>query len=171
MNSKAKYFGHFCGFLAMKSRIYLNLRKKCQFVYFIIALSPLFLPFSIMKIGNTQFGLIFTLGYYLNGFEVDIWGLDLFAIFTALILVPSTIVFSSIAQFKQTIRCHSVFILDVALTAAQIPLVVFAIGKFLFQSTPLFYAVTSPVLGIRSLVIFGLEIAEFYSYMTWYISM
>lgn len=171
MNSMVKYFGLFFGFLPMKSRIYSNLSKKCQFLYFIVAVSPLFLPISIMKIGQNHFGLILSFGYYLNGFVIDVWGFDLFALFVVLVLVPSTIVFSSISQFKQTIKFKFVFVFDVAMSVAQIPLLVFLIGRFLYQSTPLLFAVTSPVIGIGSLVIFGLEIVEFFNYLTWYLSM
>lgn len=171
MNSSMKYFGIFFSFLVMKSRIFFNINKKIQIIYFIVALSPLFLPIAIMKIGEDQYGLILSFGYYLKDFVIDVWGVDLFALFAVLVLVPSTIVLSAIAQFKQSFKCIPFYIFDFAMFVAQIPLVIFAIGRFLYQSTPLFYAVTSPVLGIGSAVIFILELFELYNYTTWYISM
>lgn len=171
MKPKAKYFGLLLGFLVMKSRIYNNLNKRTQFWYFIVLLSPIFLPISLMQIGKNQIGLILFFGYYLKGdFVLDFWGLDLFALFAILVLVPSTIVFSAIAQIRQTVKCHPVFIFDIGLAIGQVWLIVFAIGRFLYQSTPLWLAITSPVFGFGSLIILFLELLELRDYFVWYSS-
>ncbi|KAK8853007.1 Transmembrane protein 62 [Tritrichomonas musculus] len=158
-----KIIGILFGFIVIKSRIYNNLPKFVRLTYFAFVLSPFFLPISLMKIGENSYGFICFFGYYLNGFYVDLWGVQLTSYFALFVLLPSTFVFSSISYFKQTKVFHFVFLIDIAVAFLQLFLIKVAIGNALFQSASLEFAVTSPLFAIVPTLIIVMEIFQIWS--------
>lgn len=146
------------GFFVIKSRIYHNIPKWIQYVYFAIVLSPFFVPISLMKIGKSSYGFIYFLGYYLNGFAFDLWGGQLTSYFVLLILLPSTLVFSAISYLIQTKKWNYFFIIDIATFVLQFLFVTIPITKALYQSTSLVFSLTSPLFALFPIVIIVIEI-------------
>lgn len=158
-------FGIIFGPFAIKSRIYHNVSKRVQFVYFFLALSPFFVPYCLMKIGEKSFGFIYFCGYFLKKFEIDFWALSLFGFFSILILTPSTIVFASISQISQTLNWSFVFVLDVVIAFLQPFFVFVAVFKLLYQPAGLIFSITSPIFAFVPLVIWVMEGLSVHDYL------
>lgn len=152
------------GPLVYKSRIYNNVSKKIQIVYFVLILSPLFLPYCFMKIGENGFGFIYLCGYYVGWFEFDLWASSLLGFFAVLILTPSTIVFSAISQISQTLNWSFVYLFDIFVALIQFLLIFVGIFKFLYQSTGFLFSITSPIFAFVPLIILILEGKSLHSY-------
>lgn len=148
------------GFLAIKSRIYYNIPSWIKTFYFILVLAPLYLPISIMKIGEKSYGAILFCGYYLKSFAFDFWGAILSSYYVIFVLLTSTIVFSAISYLHQTNKWHFVFLIDTAVAFAQIFLLKIAIFNALYQSTSFVYAFTSPFFVFSPICIFCMEIVS-----------
>lgn len=153
------------GFLVMKSRIYRNVPAFIRTFYFLLILAPLFLPITIMKIGNDSYGLIFFYGYYLNSsWELDIWGCVLTAYYVIFVLLPSTFVFSAVSYLNETRKWQNGFVIDISFFVIQFWLIKVAIFDVLYQSTSLLFALTSPLFIFSPIFIICMEFVYFYKY-------
>lgn len=145
------------GPFAIKSRIYHNVSRKVRNAYFIICIVFLYFPMCFMNVGKNYWGYIIFYGYCLVDFQYDYWGQVLFGFFVILVLIPSTVVFSAMAQFNQILCFYPVFIIDIAFALFQIVGVFIGMLNVVHMSTDKLLSITSPLFGIAPLIIFYLE--------------
>ncbi|KAK8888706.1 Transmembrane protein 62 [Tritrichomonas musculus] len=164
MSEEHCILGVIFGFLPMKARIYNNFQRTHRNTIFFVALFPFFLPSGLIRFYDQSYGFFFIYGYYFKKVCYDLYGQIFAAFFVIIVLLPATIVFSSLAQLQQMNRWCPAFYFDVFFGLLQIPLTFFGIFTIMHQSTNLVLSILSPYFSFAPIILIILQLHILYKY-------